>query len=235
GLSKDADVSCENIVLSESGAEFDVVFSKSTIKRYGIDLSGGWKKFTSGMYGEHNVQNALAAICAGLELGISEENMRVALGSFMGVKRRFTKVAEIDGVKIIDDYAHHPVEISAVLKAARNSCRGKIYAVIQPHRYTRLHNFLPDFGKALQLSDYAIVTPIYSAGEVSNGVDHFSLLKCLDEIHGVPSDFAQDVETLKEKLKDKIKSGDLIVFLGAGDITQWAYKLADMLISERKN
>ncbi len=235
GLSKDADVSCENIVLSESGAEFDVVFSKGIIKRYGIDLSGGWKKFTSGMYGEHNVQNALAAVCAGLELGISEENMRVALGSFMGVKRRFTKVAEIDGVKIIDDYAHHPVEISAVLKAARNSCHGKIYAVIQPHRYTRLHNFLLDFGKALQLSDYVIVTPIYSAGEVSNGVDHFSLLKCLDEIHGVPSDFAQDVETLKEKLQDKVKAGDLVVFLGAGDITQWAYKLADMMISERKN
>lgn len=235
GLSKEADVSCENVVLSENGAEFDVVFSKSTIKRYGIDLAGGWKKFTSGMYGEHNVQNALAAICAGLELGISEENMRIALGSFMGVKRRFTKVAEIDGVKIIDDYAHHPVEISAVLKAARNSCRGKIYAVVQPHRYTRLRNFLPDFGKALQLSDYAIVTPIYSAGEQNNGVDHFSLLKCLDEMHGVPSDFAQDVETLKEKLQDKIQDGDLVVFLGAGDITQWAYKLADILISKGKN
>lgn len=234
GFCKDADVSCQNVVLSENGAEFDVVFSESIIRKYGIDLAGGWKRVSSNMFGEHNVQNALAAICAGLELGISEENIRMALGAFSGVRRRFTKVADIDGVRIIDDYAHHPVEISAVLKAARQSCKGKIYAVIQPHRYTRLHNFLNDFGEALQLSDYVIVTPIYSAGEMNNGVDHFSLLKCLNEINGTPSDFAQSVSVLKDKLCDKVKPGDFVVFLGAGDITQWAYQLADMLTAERE-
>jgi UDP-N-acetylmuramate--alanine ligase len=229
GLSaKEANVSCKNIVLSSHGVKFDVVFSKDTVKRYKLG-EDTWKDFTLSMLGAHNVQNALAAISVGLELSISEEDIRVAFGSFMGVKRRFTTVADINGVKIIDDYAHHPVEIEAVFRAARSACDTKIFAVIQPHRYTRLRNFLQDFAKVLELSDHVFVTPIYSAGEENNGVDHFSLLNLLNEKGMVEADFAEDATTLKEKIQHKIQSGDFIVFLGAGDITHWAYALADEL------
>lgn len=227
GLDRKADVSCENMKLNAHGAEFDVIFSDNIVEKYGV--AKVWKNFSSNMYGSHNVQNSLAAISVGLELHISEENMRAALNAFMGVKRRFTQVANVNGVEIIDDYGHHPVEISAVLKAARNSCEGKIYAVIQPHRYTRLKNFLTDFARCLELSDMALVTPIYSAGEPNNGIDHFSLLKVLHENGKIKSDFAQDVQTLKLKIESLLKPGDMVVFLGAGDITRWAYEFADLM------
>lgn len=228
GFNEKADVSCPRMELTDDGVKFDVKFSKSIMEKYGVNEV--WSGFSSNIYGKHNVQNALAAICAGLELRISEDNMKIALSSFMGVKRRFTKVAEINGVTIIDDYGHHPVEIASVLEAARNSCKGKIYAVIQPHRYTRLKNFLPDFAKCLELSDYVFVTPIYSAGEQNNGIDHFSLLRALKENSKVPADFAQDVDTLKSKIAAMLNPSDMVIFLGAGDITQWAYKFADLLV-----
>ncbi|MDR1375755.1 MAG: UDP-N-acetylmuramate--L-alanine ligase [Holosporaceae bacterium] len=230
GLSKDADVSCENVALSDKGAELDLLFSENIQKKFAIIDTESWKKFFLPMFGMHNVQNALAAIAVGLELNISLDDMRVALGSFMGVKRRFTKVANVNGAEIIDDYAHHPVEIAAVLNAAKRSCcGGKVYAVMQPHRHTRLKNFLDDFAKALELSDYVFVAPIYSAGEKNNGVDHFSLLKRLEENAVVPADFVADLPTLKDKIAKKIHSGDLVIFLGAGDITQWAHKFSDVL------
>ena len=123
GIKKHADIFATNIVLSENGSEFDIIFSENIINK--CNITPTWKRFSLPMFGEHNVQNALAAIAVGLQLGISEENMRIALGSFMGVKRRFTKVADVNGVMIIDDYAHHPVEIESVLKAARTTCKGK--------------------------------------------------------------------------------------------------------------
>jgi UDP-N-acetylmuramate--alanine ligase len=229
GLSSEkAGVSCENIKFSQRGAEFDVIFSKDIVKKYKLDKSK-WENFVVNMFGFHNVQNALAAISVGLELEISEEDIRVALGSFAGVKRRFTKVAEIDGVSIIDDYAHHPVEIEAVLKAARNACDGQIFAVIQPHRHTRLKNFLSDFARVLEQSDRVFVAPIYSAGEADNGTDHFTLLNLLKENGIVKADFVQNLSALKDKIKEETRSGDFVIFLGAGDITQWAYGLADNL------
>lgn len=230
GLKPSADVSCEDAALSKNGIEFSAVFSPEISQKY--NLPRKWERITLNMFGEHNVQNALAAVCAALQLHISEENVRVALGSFMGVKRRFTKIAEINGVTIIDDYAHHPVEIEAVLKAARTVCPGRVFAVMQPHRYTRLHNFLFDFAKVLELSDQVFVTPIYSAGEQSNGTDHFSLLKVLTENGAVPADFAQDVHTLYTKIFDKVQKGDYIVFLGAGDITRWASELSEVMQAE---
>ncbi|MDR1560782.1 MAG: UDP-N-acetylmuramate--L-alanine ligase [Holosporaceae bacterium] len=232
GLSSNADISCENIILSDRGAEFDVIFSKNIIDKYNIVDLNSWKKLNLSMFGEHNVQNALAAISIGLELGISEENIRVVLGSFMGVKRRFTKIANINGIQIIDDYAHHPVEVSAALKAARHSCSGKIYAIMQPHRYTRLHNFLDDFAEALELSDYVFVVPIYSAGESYNGVDHFTLLKRINENAVVQADFAQNLVTLVDKINDMLQSRDFVIFLGAGDITSWAHNFADVFVSK---
>ena len=228
GLSPEADVSCENIIFSSNGSEFDIVFSEKIMERYGL-RDKIWKNFSLSMFGKHNIQNALAAVSSALELKISEENMRIALGSFMGVKRRFTRVADVNGVVIIDDYAHHPVEIEAVLKAARTSCSGKIFAVMQPHRHTRLTNFLDDFAKSLELSDHAFVTPIYSAGEKNNGVDHFSLLKKINENGVVSADFVLDIHALKEKLSGMMSAEDLVIFLGAGDITQWAYNFATLL------
>lgn len=227
GFDRKADVSCTNMKLTDYGARFDVVFSQNIIDKYNIDRI--WRGFSLNIFGRHNVQNSLAAIAVGLELRISEENMKMALGSFMGVKRRFTKVANINKVTIIDDYAHHPVEISAVLEAARSVCKGKVIAVMQPHRHSRLKNFLPEFAKCLELSDYCFVIPIYSAGEQNNGIDHFSLLKVLNENKRVSSDFAQDVQTLKSKISGILAPEDYVVFLGAGDITRWAYQLADLM------
>ena len=179
GIKKQADIFATNIILSDNGSEFDIIFSENIINK--CNITSEWKRFSLPMFGEHNVQNALVAIAVGLQLGISEENMRIALGSFMGVKRRFTKVADVNGVMIIDDYAHHPVEIESVLKAARTTCKGKIFAVMQPHRYTRLHNFLNEFAKVLELSDRVFITPIYTAREEYNGVDHNTLLQKIKE------------------------------------------------------
>jgi len=231
GFSKNADVSCENVVLSKNGVEFTVVFSSEICKKYGVTEK--WQHISSNMVGEHNVQNALAAVCVALQLHISEENVRIALGSFMGVKRRFMKVGEVDGVTIIDDYGHHPVEISAVLKAARTVCSGRIIAVMQPHRYSRLQNFLNDFAKVLELSDQAFIAPIYSAGEQSNGIDHFSLLKKVKENNVILAEFAQDVKTLHSMLSGRVNNGDYIVFLGAGDITKWASELFEIMQAEK--
>ena len=233
GLSENADVSCKDVSLSPSGSKFSVVFSDKLAKRYAINRRG-WENITLPMFGKHNVQNALAAISVAIELGIPEENVRLALGSFMGVKRRFTRVAEINGTAVIDDYAHHPVEIAAVLNAARTSCKGRIYAVMQPHRHTRLKNFLGDFAKVMELSDYAFIAPIYSAGEANNDVDHFTLLKKVQENGVVKAEFVQDVQTLVGKISDMLRPGDFVIFLGAGDITQWAYafpKLIDKSIN----
>ncbi|GHU16350.1 UDP-N-acetylmuramate--L-alanine ligase [Alphaproteobacteria bacterium] len=227
GFENDADVTCENVVLSAQGAEFDVIFSSSITDR--CDINGSWRCVRLPMFGKHNVQNALAAISVGLEFGISEENMRMALGSFMGVKRRFTRVADVDGVAIIDDYAHHPVEIEAVLTAAKSFCTGKIYAVMQPHRYTRLTAFLSEFAKVLELSDAAFIAPVYSAGEKYKDIDHFSLLKEIKENNVIKAEFVQDVNELKDKISPILDSGDFVIFLGAGDITQWAYTFADMM------
>lgn len=228
GLSQSADVSCENINLSSNGSTFDIIFSEKIMKKYGVK-DKTWKNFSISMFGRHNVQNALAAISAALELTISEENMRIALGSFMGIKRRFTRVADINGIAIIDDYAHHPVEIEAVLRAARSSCSGRIFAVMQAHRYTRLAKFLDDFAKSLELSDHVFITPIYSAGEQNNDIDHFSLLKKIHENNVVSADFVQDISALKEKISGMMNKEDFIIFLGAGDITQWAYNFASLL------
>jgi UDP-N-acetylmuramate--alanine ligase len=234
GLSENADVTCSNIVLSNAGAVFDVTFSKKIMEKYEIE-NPVWKNFALSMFGKHNIQNALAAISVALELQISEKNTRLALGSFMGVKRRFTEVANINGVSIIDDYAHHPVEIEAVIKAARSVCSGKIFAVMQAHRYSRLANFLCDFAKVLELSDGAFITPIYSAGEQKNDIDHFSLLKKIKENNVVKADFAQNPESLKEKMQGMLSPGDFVIFLGAGDITQWASKFASLMESEKNN
>jgi UDP-N-acetylmuramate--alanine ligase len=183
-------------------------------------------KLTMPMPGRHNALNATAAIAVAHELGIKDDMIRKALGSFGGVKRRFTKVGEWNGAIIIDDYGHHPVEIAAVLRAARESANGKVIAVVQPHRYTRLQSLFEQFCGCFNDADVVVVAPVYAAGEQPiEGVDRDALVQGL-RAHGhrqaIP---LEGPEQLAGIIKDLAKPGDYVICLGAGSITQWAYAL----------
>ncbi|OKO78089.1 UDP-N-acetylmuramate--L-alanine ligase [Bradyrhizobium sp. AS23.2] len=184
------------------------------------------------MPGRHNASNATAAIAVARELGVSDEAIRRAIAGFGGVKRRFTKTGEWNGVTVIDDYGHHPVEIAAVLKAARESTNGKIIAVVQPHRYTRLQSLFEEFCTCFNDADAVIVADVYAAGEAPiEGVDRDHFVAGL-RAHGhrevIPLPAASELAGI---VKGLAKSGDLVVCLGAGNITQWAYALPGELKS----
>jgi UDP-N-acetylmuramate--alanine ligase len=178
------------------------------------------------MPGRHNASNATAAIAVAHELGVSDDVIRKALASFGGVKRRFTKTGEWNGVTVIDDYGHHPVEISAVLKAARESSNGKIIAVVQPHRYTRLQSLFAEFSNCFNDADAVVVAEVYPAGETPiAGVNRDALAASL-RAHGHREVIAlPNAGELAGIVKGLAKPGDLVVCLGAGNITQWAYAL----------
>ncbi|MGY8710994.1 UDP-N-acetylmuramate--L-alanine ligase [Bradyrhizobium sp. 18BD] len=178
------------------------------------------------MPGRHNASNATAAIAVARELGVSDEAIRKAIAGFGGVKRRFTKTGEWNGVTVIDDYGHHPVEIAAVLKAARESTNGKIIAVVQPHRYTRLQSLFEEFCTCFNDADAVIVADVYAAGEAPiDGIDRDHFVAGL-RAHGhrevVPLPQSSELAGI---VKGLAKWGDLVVCLGAGNITQWAYAL----------
>lgn len=178
------------------------------------------------MPGRHNASNATAAIAVARELGLSDEAIRKAIAGFGGVKRRFTRTGEWNGVTVIDDYGHHPVEIAAVLKAARESTDGKIIAVVQPHRYTRLQSLFEEFCTCFNDADTVVVADVYAAGEAPiDGIDRDHFVAGL-RAHGhrevVPLPAASELAGI---VKGLAKSGDLVVCLGAGNITQWAYAL----------
>lgn len=178
------------------------------------------------MPGRHNASNATAAIAVARELGVSDEAIRKAIAGFGGVKRRFTKTGDWNGVTVIDDYGHHPVEIAAVLKAARESANGKIVAVVQPHRYTRLQSLFEEFCTCFNDADAVIVADVYAAGETPiEGIDRDHFVAGL-RAHGhrevIPLPAAADLAGI---VKGVAKSGDFVVCLGAGNITQWAYAL----------
>jgi UDP-N-acetylmuramate--alanine ligase len=178
------------------------------------------------MPGRHNASNATAAIAVARELGVSDDAIRKAIAGFGGVKRRFTKTGEWNGVTVIDDYGHHPVEIAAVLKAARESSNSKIIAVVQPHRYTRLQSLFEEFCTCFNDADAVIVADVYAAGEAPiDGIDRDHFVAGL-RAHGhrevVPLPAASELAGI---VKGLAKSGDLVVCLGAGNITQWAYAL----------
>jgi UDP-N-acetylmuramate--alanine ligase len=206
----------------ENGAStFTVVFR-------GRDGAGEHRigDLTLPMPGRHNALNAVAAITVAHELGVSDERIRKALASFGGVKRRFTRTGDWNGVAIIDDYGHHPVEIAAVLKAARESSKGRVIAVMQPHRYTRLQQLFEPFCTCFNDADTVIVADVYAAGEAPiPGIDRDHL------VAGMRARGHRDVIALEnsEKLASLVKGiaqpGDMVVCLGAGNITQWAYAL----------
>jgi UDP-N-acetylmuramate--alanine ligase len=178
----------------------------------------------------HNVQNSLAAIAVARELGGTEEQIRAALLKFGGVKRRFTPVGEWNGVRIIDDYGHHPVEIAAVLKAARESTRGQVIAVMQPHRYTRLASLFDEFCTCFNDADVVIVAPVYAAGEAPiPGIDRDALVQGLRTRGHRQVVALSDSQQLASLVKGIATPGDLVVCLGAGNITQWAYALPNEL------
>ena len=183
-------------------------------------------KLTMPMPGRHNALNATAAVAVAHELGIKDDMIRKALAAFGGVKRRFTKVGEWNGAIIIDDYGHHPVEIAAVLRAARESNKGKVIAVMQPHRYTRLQSLFEQFCGCFNDADVVIVAPVYAAGEQPiAGVDRDALVQGL-RAHGHRQAIPLDgPEKLAGIVRDIAKPGDYVVCLGAGNITQWAYAL----------
>jgi UDP-N-acetylmuramate--alanine ligase len=178
------------------------------------------------MPGWHNALNATAAIAVATELGVPAESVRKALGSFGGVKRRFTRTGEWKGVAIFDDYGHHPVEIAAVLKAARASTDGQVIAVVQPHRYSRLSSLFDQFCTCFNDADAVIVAPVYAAGEQPiPGADRDSLvsgLKARGHRNAMALERSEDLAGL---VKGLARPGDYVVCLGAGNITQWAYAL----------
>ncbi|MBI3275222.1 MAG: UDP-N-acetylmuramate--L-alanine ligase [Methylocystis sp.] len=182
------------------------------------------------MPGHHNALNATAAIAVAYELGVTPDQIRKALAEFGGVKRRFTRTGEWNGVAIFDDYAHHPVEIAAVLRAARASAKGKVIAVIQPHRYTRLQSLFDQFATCFNDADVVAVAETYAAGEQKiDGVDRDALVAAI-KAHGHRCAIAlPSAEELPTIVRDIAEPGDYVVCLGAGNITQWAYALPEQL------
>ena len=178
------------------------------------------------MPGRHNALNATSAVAVAHELGIKDEIIRGALGKFGGVKRRFTRVGEWNGAVIIDDYGHHPVEIAAVLKAARESTKGQVIAVVQPHRYTRLKLLFEPFSTCFNDADVVIVAPVYPAGEAPiDGADRDTLVQAIRARGHRQAIALEGPEKLAGLIKGFAKPGDYVVCLGAGSITQWACAL----------
>ncbi|KMO28472.1 UDP-N-acetylmuramate--L-alanine ligase [Methylobacterium aquaticum] len=178
------------------------------------------------MPGKHNALNATAALAVAHELGVSPEAIRKALGNFGGVKRRFTRTGEWNGVQIFDDYGHHPVEIRAVLKAARASTDGGVIAVVQPHRYSRLASLFDDFCTCFNDADTVIVAPVYAAGEAPiAGIDRDALVAGLTSRGHRSAIALERTEDLAGLVGGLARPGDYVICLGAGNITQWAYAL----------
>ncbi|MBZ6378904.1 UDP-N-acetylmuramate--L-alanine ligase [Pacificimonas flava] len=224
GFSAQADIRGENVRPTPDGNRFDVRLR---------DRDGEVRKITDiflPMPGRHNVQNALGAIGVAIELGIDDQSIREGFARFRGVKRRFTRVGEVDGAIVIDDYGHHPIEIKAVLQAARESVKGRVIAVCQPHRYTRLRDHMPEFATAFNDADRVYLTPVYAAGEDPiDGISSDALADKLRKAGHRHVGLVDDAEDLARTLSDVVEPDDRIICLGAGDITKWAAGLADTI------
>lgn len=182
------------------------------------------------MPGRHNISNATAAIAVANRLGMSREDIAKGLASFGGVKRRFTLTGEWNGVQIFDDYGHHPVEIKAVLRAAREACKGRIIAVHQPHRYTRLSSLFEEFAACFNDADSIFIAPVYAAGEEAiEGADSESLVSRIKSGGHRDARFLPSAEALPQMVAEIAKPGDFVVLLGAGSITYWAAALPKQL------
>jgi UDP-N-acetylmuramate--alanine ligase len=232
GFSAQADVRGEEVTPFPGGNRFNTVVRQrdgSQRRIEGIELP---------MPGRHNVQNALAAVAVAVEMGVSDEVIRTGFGKFGGVKRRFTKVGEVavDGgaVTVIDDYGHHPVEIRAVLAAAREGVKGRVIAVVQPHRFTRLRDHMDDFQAAFNDADIVYAAPVYPAGEQPiEGISSDSMVAGMKERGHRSAHVVASPDALADALAGSVQAGDMVVCLGAGDITKWAAGLADAITARR--
>jgi len=228
GFAASADVRGVNVVPHHGGNRFEAIIRSrdgSTRSIEGIELP---------MPGRHNVQNALAAIGVALELGIPDATIQQGFAKFGGVKRRFTKVGETGGATIIDDYGHHPVEIRAVLAAARESAEGRVIAVVQPHRFTRLKNLMDEFAQAFNDADMVYVTPVYAAGELPlEGVSSDALVENVQRRGHRAVAAIESEDALAKMLAGVIQPRDMVICLGAGDITKWAANLAGAIEEAR--
>ena len=220
GFNPQADVQGRNLRYEGGEAVFDVALNAE---------DRVIEKVVLPMTGDHNVSNALAAIAVARHLGITGGAIREALQGFGGVNRRFTRVGEVEGVTIIDDYAHHPVEIAAVLKAARQATTGRVIAVHQPHRFSRLRDLFPQFCACFNDADVVAITDIYAAGEAPiEGISRDTLVGGLvAHGHRRALPMTGEVEGLAELLRTECKPGDMLVCLGAGSISAWANALPD--------
>lgn len=237
GLEKGADVWAYNIRSTAQGSLFDVQILPSPIltsplwsQKVGQADPVIIKDLFLPMMGLHNVQNSLATVAIAQEMGFDAEILKKALSGFQGVKRRFTRTGIFQGVPIIDDYAHHPVEIQTVLKAARQATQGRIHAIIQPHRYTRLQSLFQDFCECFKGCDNLFVAPVYAAGEPPIPNYNSSTL-----VEGIRKTGLADVweisgeEDLPSRLIPLLTEGDLVLCMGAGTITYWAANLPERL------
>ena len=221
GLSPQADIRAVDVRLGRNGARYDIVVSDALAER-GRTIPDLFLP----MFGRHNVQNSLAAAAVAEALGLGDDALRAALRNFKGVKRRFTKTGEWNGAIVIDDYGHHPVEIAAVLKAARAIVAGKVIAVVQPHRYSRVAHLFDGFCTCFNDADAVLVADIYAAGEVPiEGVTRDAIVAGLIE-HGHRHVRAlPDPAELAPLVAELARPGDMVVCLGAGSITSWANSL----------
>jgi UDP-N-acetylmuramate--alanine ligase len=221
GLTPQADIRAINLAMGRDGARYDAVIAERQSGR-SRTLGGLYLP----MFGAHNVQNSLAAIAVADEMGLDDDTVRAAFAGFKGVGRRFTKTGEWNGVTVIDDYGHHPVEIAAVLRAARGAAPGNVIAVVQPHRYTRVANLFAEFCTCFNDADTVLVADIYPAGEAPiEGVSREALVSGLSA-RGHRNVLAlANAAALAPQIAGLAQPGDFVVCLGAGSITQWAHAL----------
>jgi UDP-N-acetylmuramate--alanine ligase len=221
GFNTQADVRAVNVNFIDGVSYFDVSLRKENITLERLSLP---------MPGNHNISNSLAAVAIARHLDIDVKSIKKSLSLFKGVNRRFTQVAEVNGIKIIDDYGHHPVEISAVLNAARQTATGKVFAIHQPHRYTRLNSLFEDFCSCFNEADFVGIMEVYSAGEAPiDGASSSDLVNGLVR-HGHRNVFSiENEDSLETLIRRKATSGDIVICLGAGTISVWANNLSARL------
>ncbi|WP_431300329.1 UDP-N-acetylmuramate--L-alanine ligase [Tabrizicola sp. BL-A-41-H6] len=224
GFNAQADVRAQNLTYVNGVAHFDVALQAENTVIEGCTLP---------MPGDHNVSNALSAIAVARHLGMKKDEIREALASFGGVNRRFTRVGEVNGVTIIDDYGHHPVEIAAVLKAARQATKGRIIAVHQPHRYTRLSSLFDDFCTCFNEADVVAIADVYAAGEDPiPGASRDDLVAGLIAHGHRHARALLDEADLARLVREQARPGDMVVCLGAGTISAWANNLPAKLMGQ---
>jgi UDP-N-acetylmuramate--alanine ligase len=232
GMSPQADIRAVDLRLGRDGARYDIIVSDALAERGRVIAD-----LYLPMFGQHNVQNSLAAAAVAEALGLGDDALRAALRNFKGVKRRFTKTGEWDGVPVIDDYGHHPVEIAAVLKAARAIVPGRVIAVLQPHRYSRVSHLFDGFCTCFNDADVVLVADIYAAGEEPiEGVTRDAIVAGLNE-HGHRNVRAlSGPAELAPLVAELARPGDMVVCLGAGSITSWANSLpGDLAALQRRS